>query len=119
MANYIVRKVTFATVKQGATRPGAIIAATAATTGELVADVFAEGNPSDPAGNTCGRRWMPSRRSRTTRCRSVSFAVKFALDKSAASRRLRGTTERGDIVNLETRGGRSARSSSAIRCRRW
>ena len=37
------------------------------------------------------------------------LAAKLGLDKSAASRRLRDATERGYIVNLETRRGRPAR----------
>jgi hypothetical protein len=37
------------------------------------------------------------------------FAAKLALDKSATSRRLRDATDRGYLVNLETRRGRPAR----------
>ena len=37
------------------------------------------------------------------------LAAKLKLDKSATSRRLREATDRGYLVNLETRRGRSAR----------
>jgi hypothetical protein len=37
------------------------------------------------------------------------LAVKLALDKSATSRRLRDATDRGYLVNLETRRCRPAR----------
>jgi hypothetical protein len=37
------------------------------------------------------------------------LAAKLALDKSAASRRLRDATDRGYLVNLEIRRGRPAR----------
>jgi hypothetical protein len=37
------------------------------------------------------------------------LAAKLKLDKSATSRRLRGATDRGYLVNLETRRGRPAR----------
>jgi hypothetical protein len=37
------------------------------------------------------------------------LGAKLSLDKSATSRRLRDATDRGYLVNLETRRGRSAR----------
>jgi hypothetical protein len=37
------------------------------------------------------------------------LAAKLALDKSVTSRRLRDATDRGYLVNLETRRGRPAR----------
>jgi len=53
--------------------------------------------------------YLPKGSSRLCRRPCSELAAKLGLDKSAASRRLRDATERGYIVNLETRRGRPAR----------
>jgi hypothetical protein len=89
---------------------GAIIATTSdyAAIRELVADVFSEGIEAT----------VPATVRETVDAVSAlekdevslgELAAKLALDKSVTSRRVRDTTDRGYLVNLETRRGRPAR----------
>jgi hypothetical protein len=89
---------------------GAIIAAIEdyAVVRELVADVFAEGMDAT----------VPATMRETVDAVSAlkkhevslgELAAKLGLDKSATSRRVREATDRGYLVNLETRRGRPAR----------
>jgi hypothetical protein len=90
---------------------GAIIIATTAdyaTVRELVADVFAEGIEATVPGTA--RETVDAVVALKKHEVSLGeLAAKLALDKSVTSRRLRKATDRGYLVNLETRRGRPAR----------
>jgi len=75
---------------------------------KLVDDLFSEGIEATVPGTV--RETVDAVASLKKDEVSLSeLAAKLGLDKSAASRRLRDATERGYIVNLETRRGRPAR----------
>src|SRR5882672_3435774 len=89
---------------------GAIIATVAdyATVRELVADVFAEGIEATVPGTVR----EPVDAVVALKKHEVSLgelAAKLALDKSVTSRRVRDATDRGYLVNRDTRSGRPAR----------
>jgi hypothetical protein len=89
---------------------GAITATTSdyAAVRELVADVFAEGiEPTVPA--TVRETVDAVAALRMDEVSLGKLAAKLALDKSVTSRRLRDATDRGYLVNLETRRARPAR----------
>lgn len=85
---------------------GAIIATTVdyAAVQELVAEVFAEGIEA-----TVRETVNAVEAVKKDEVSLGELAAKLALDKSAASRRLREAIDRGYLVNLETRKGRPAR----------
>jgi hypothetical protein len=89
---------------------GAIIATTMdyAAVRELVADVFAEGIEATVPESV--RETVDAIEAvKKVEVSLGELAAKLALDKSAASRRLRDAIDRGYLVNLETRKGRPAR----------
>lgn len=89
---------------------GAIIATTVdyATVRELVADVFAEGIEATVPESV--RETVDAIEAvKKVEVSLGELAAKLALDKSAASRRLREAIDRGYLVNRETRKGRPAR----------
>ena len=53
--------------------------------------------------------YLPKGSSRLCRRPCSELAAKLVLDKSVTGRRLRDATDRGHLVNLETRRGRPAR----------
>jgi hypothetical protein len=89
---------------------GAIIATVGdyAVVRELVAEVFAEG--MDATVPATVRETVDA--VSTLKKREVSLgelATRLGLDKSVTSRRVRDATDRGYLINLETRRGRPAR----------
>jgi hypothetical protein len=88
---------------------GAIVATTAdyAAVRELVADVFAEG--IEATVPTTVRTVDAVAALKKNEVSLGELAAKLALDKSITSRRLRDATDRGYLVNLESRRGQPAR----------
>ena len=74
-----------------------------------------EADASSPRPRTMRRReswsrmYLPKGSSRLCRRPCSELAAKLVLDKSVTGRRLRDATDRGYLVNLETRRGRPAR----------